>query len=78
MSDLPPNFEAALKELESIVKRLEEGQVELEDAVVAYERGMALKTFCEEKLRQARMRIDKISFSETGKAALTPFGGETL
>jgi len=41
------SFEAALKELEAIVARLEQGQVDLEDSIALYERGQALKVHCE-------------------------------
>jgi len=54
------NFEEALRELETLVRRLEEGKIDLEDALASYERGMALKTHCEAKLREARMRVEKI------------------
>jgi len=46
-------FERAIEELESIVKRLEEGKVPLEESITIYERGEALKRRCEELLRQA-------------------------
>jgi len=46
-------FERAIEELESIVKRLEEGKVPLEESVAIYERGEALKRRCEELLRLA-------------------------
>src|SRR3954449_4336131 len=49
-------FERAIDELESIVKRLEEGKVPLEESVAIYERGEALKRRCEELLRQAEAR----------------------
>jgi exodeoxyribonuclease VII small subunit len=41
-------FEAAIEELETIVKRLEDGKVPLEESVTIYERGEALKKRCEE------------------------------
>ena len=53
-------FEAALKELEAIVARLEQGQVDLEDSIVLYERGQALKAHCESKLKAAESRLEKI------------------
>lgn len=53
-------FEAALKELEAIVSRLEQGQVELEDSIALYERGQALKAHCESKLKAAEGRLEKI------------------
>ena len=54
-------FERAIEELESIVKRLEDGKVPLEESVAIYERGEALKRRCEELLRQAEARVDKIT-----------------
>jgi exodeoxyribonuclease VII small subunit len=53
-------FEAALKELEGIVARLEQGQVDLEDSIALYERGQALKAHCESKLKSAESRLEKI------------------
>ena len=47
------SFEAALRELEAIVSRLEQGDVDLEDSIALYERGQALKAHCEQKLRSA-------------------------
>jgi exodeoxyribonuclease VII small subunit len=61
-------FEAALQELEGIVARLEQGQVDLEDSIVLYERGQALKLHCESKLKAAESRLEKIVQSN-GKLA---------
>ena len=68
------SFEKAIEELESIVKRLEEGKVPLEESVAIYERGEALKRRCEEVLRQAEARVEKITLDATG----TPKGTEPL
>jgi exodeoxyribonuclease VII small subunit len=54
------NFEAALEELEDIVRSLEDGRGELDDAIKAYERGAWLKLHCEKRLQEARMRVEKI------------------
>lgn len=54
-------FEDAMKELERIVKDLESGQVKLDDAVKAYERGAALRRHCEAKLSEARAKVEKIT-----------------
>ena len=62
-------FERAIEELESIVKRLEEGKVPLEESVAIYERREALKKRCEELLRQAEARVEKITLDSSGKAA---------
>jgi exodeoxyribonuclease VII small subunit len=61
------SFERALEELESIVTRLEGGQVALEESVAIYERGEALKRRCEELLRQAEARVDKITTDAKGQ-----------
>jgi exodeoxyribonuclease VII small subunit len=67
-------FETAIQELESIVKRLEEGKVPLEESVAIYERGEILKARCEELLRQAEARVEKITLDASGK----PTGSEPL
>jgi exodeoxyribonuclease VII small subunit len=67
-------FERAIEELESIVKRLEEGKVPLEESVAIYERGEALKKRCEDLLRQAEARVEKITLGTNGK----PTGSEPL
>ena len=54
------SFEEALKELESIVEKLERGEVSLDDAVAAYERGAMLKKLCQDRLDEARLKVDKI------------------
>ena len=60
-------FERAIEELESIVKRLEEGKVPLEESVAIYERGEALKARCDELLRQAEARVDRITLDANGR-----------
>jgi exodeoxyribonuclease VII small subunit len=64
-------FERAVEELESIVKRLEDGKVPLEESVAIYERGEALKRRCEDLLRLAEARVEKITFDAAGKPAAT-------
>ncbi len=54
------SFEAALKELETIISRLEQGEVDLEDSIALYERGQALKAHCDKKLKAAESRLEKI------------------
>ena len=60
-------FETAIAELEGIVKRLEEGKVPLEESVAIYERGEVLKKRCEELLKQAEARVEKITLDASGK-----------
>ena len=54
-------FEEALAQLENIVRELEAGKIKLDDAVEAYETATALKRFCEEKLKAAQLKIEKIN-----------------
>ena len=65
------SFEKAMDELESIVARLEGGKVPLEESVAIYERGEALKKRCEELLRHAEARVEKITLDASGKPAGT-------
>ena len=67
-------FEAALAELESIVDKLEKGATPLEESIKIYERGEALKAHCDRLLREAEMRIEKITLGADGK----PKGVEPL
>jgi len=66
------SFEAALKELEDIVGRLEQGSVDLEDSIALYERGQALKAHCEAKLKAAEGRLEKIVLGAKGAEAAEP------
>jgi exodeoxyribonuclease VII small subunit len=66
------SFEAALRELETIVARLEKGDVDLEDSIALYERGQALKSHCEAKLKQAESRLEKIVLGANGPEAVVP------
>jgi exodeoxyribonuclease VII small subunit len=66
------SFEAALRELESIVSRLEQGEVDLEDSIALYERGQALKTHCEQKLKSAESRLERIVQGAKGPVSTEP------
>jgi exodeoxyribonuclease VII small subunit len=66
------SFEEALSELEKIVRTLESGASDLKTSIDSYERGMALKKHCEAKLKEAQMRIEKITVSADGKMSSTP------
>jgi exodeoxyribonuclease VII small subunit len=52
------DFEAAIAELESVVKKLEEGDLPLEQSLALYERGVQLSRFCHARLEEAERRID--------------------
>lgn len=70
-------FERALKELESIVGRLERGDVELEESITIYERGEALKEHCDKLLRQAEAKVEKLTLDGNGAPrGVEPFEAE--
>ncbi|MFO0995373.1 MAG: exodeoxyribonuclease VII small subunit [Alphaproteobacteria bacterium] len=76
-SPIPPDiaklsFEAALEELESIVKKLEAGKGKLDDSIRAYERGAALKRHCEAKLREAQAKVERITLGPDGAVGTEP------
>ena len=66
------SFEDALAELEQIVRRLEAGQVRLDEAIQCYERGAQLKRHCERKLNEAQQRVDRIVIGPEGAVGAQP------
>jgi len=66
------SFEEALTELERIVRGLETGSSALDDSITAYERGIKLKQHCENKLRDAQAKIEKITVSSDGQISTQP------
>ena len=66
------SFEDALAELEQIVRRLEAGQVRLDEAIQCYERGAQLKRHCEKKLNEAQQRVDRIVIGPEGAVGTEP------
>ncbi|MGE4528793.1 MAG: exodeoxyribonuclease VII small subunit [Rhodospirillaceae bacterium] len=66
------SFEQALAGLEAIVRRLDSGEVELDAAVDAFERGVQLKRHCEKKLAEARERVEQITQAPDGSLGLAP------
>ncbi|WP_425419207.1 exodeoxyribonuclease VII small subunit [Oricola indica] len=65
------NFETALQQLESIVDQLERGDVPLYKSIEIYERGEALRNRCDELLKAAEAKIEKIKLTREGKPAGT-------
>lgn len=75
---IPPDigkmsFEDALQELQQIVGQLEKGEGKLDQAIEAYKRGAALKQHCENKLREAKEQIDKITLGPGDEPKAEPF-----
>ena len=70
------SFEAALKRLEEIVRKLESGEASLDESIELYGEGDRLKQQCEARLQAAQARIEKIQFARDGSpAGTTPFDG---
>ncbi len=80
-ADETPTFEAALKQLEEIVQRLEKGELPLEESLVLYEQGIRLSRLCHGKLEEAEGRIEllmkdargELMLDEAGKPRKKPF-----
>ncbi len=70
------SFEEALGELEEIVRRIESGEIDLDSAIQAYERGAALKKHCDTKLREAEEKVSKIKLDANGTVSERPVGTE--
>jgi exodeoxyribonuclease VII small subunit len=71
------SFEDALRGLEDVVRRLESGDVPLDDSITLYERGEALRKHCQARLDAAQARIEKIVQGPDGQAAGTqPFDAD--
>jgi exodeoxyribonuclease VII small subunit len=61
------NFEAALEELEGVVEQLESGELPLEESLVAFEKGVGLVVYCNQKLNEAEKRIEMLVRDKEGK-----------
>lgn len=66
------SFEEALEKLENIVRELESGRIKLDDAVESYEKAMALKKLCQDKLKAATLKVEKIEIAKDGTLSTTP------
>ena len=69
-------FEEAMQELENLVDSLDKGDVSLDEAIAAYDRGSQLKDYCQKKLHDAKMKVETIQASEnfdTIPEKLSPF-----
>ncbi len=68
----PPEFEQALAELESLVERLERGDLPLEEALSTFERGVELTRLCQNSLKAAQQRVE-ILLKRNGRQETEPF-----
>ena len=69
------SFEAAMKELEGVVSRLEHGDATLEESIALYERGAKLRAHCDARLKDAEERIERITLSGGQPTGTVPVEG---
>ncbi len=70
------SFEAAMKELEAIVRALESGSADLDKAIADYSRGNALKLHCLAKLNEAKLKVEQINVKADGSITTKEFANE--
>jgi exodeoxyribonuclease VII small subunit len=68
------NFETALEDLEQVVEQLESGDLALEDSLAAFEKGVGLAKFCNQKLNDVEKKVELLIKDKDGKLQLTAFG----
>ena len=73
MSENEPSFEAALERLQATVKRLESGELSLEQSLESFEEGVRLSRLCQQRLTAAEQKVELLMQSSDGKAELQPF-----
>jgi len=66
------SFEDAMRDLETIVRKLEEGKTSLEESIASYEKGASLRAHCEKKLKDARLRVEQIVIGPDGTLSTKP------
>jgi exodeoxyribonuclease VII small subunit len=64
------NFEAALEELEQVVEQLESGELPLDDSLAAFEKGVGLVKFCNQKLNEVEKKIELLGKDKEGNLQL--------
>ena len=60
-------FEEAMNELENLVESLDKGNISLDQAILAYDRGSQLKDYCQKKLTEAKMKVETIQSSDNSE-----------
>jgi exodeoxyribonuclease VII small subunit len=78
MADKKQTFETSLRDLEKIVRRLEDGDLSLEESLKLFEDGVKLSRECQERLNQAERRIEVLLKDENGNPALEVIKAEDL
>ena len=68
------NFEQALAELEEVVEQLESGALPLDDSLAAFEKGVGLVKFCNQKLNEVEKKVEVLLKDKDGRLQLTTLG----
>ena len=68
------NFETALEDLEQVVEQLESGDLALEDSLAAFEKGVGLAKYCNQKLNDVEKKVELLIKDKDGKLQLKAFG----
>ena len=63
-------FESALEELESVIEQLESGELSLEDSLTAFEKGVGLVKYCNQKLNEVEQKVELLTKDKEGKLQL--------
>lgn len=72
---VPIDFESALKELESLVEKMEQGDIRLEDSLQYFERGIELTRHCQQALQEAEQKV-QVLLEKNGRAEIKPLSDE--
>jgi exodeoxyribonuclease VII small subunit len=75
--DAPPDFELAMRDLEELVQRLEQGDLPLEESLAAFERGVMLTRACQTALKEAEQKVE-ILLKKAGEPAVEAFAPEDV
>jgi exodeoxyribonuclease VII small subunit len=70
--EAPPDFETAMRDLEELVERLEQGDLPLEESLAAFERGVLLTRACQSALKEAEQKVE-ILLKKAGESAVEEF-----
>jgi exodeoxyribonuclease VII small subunit len=70
----PLKFEAAIEDLQEVVEQLESGDLSLEDALAAFERGVGLVRYCNQKLSEVEKKVELLVRDKEGQLRLKAFG----
>lgn len=70
--EAPPDFETAMRDLEELVERLEQGDLPLEESLAAFERGVLLTRACQTALKEAEQKVE-ILLRKAGESAVEEF-----